>query len=98
VARGFLTRPQQLLYGAIGAAAPYLLRLAATGELPVSSNLGLVVGVLVLIALVAIAAVWAMALHSHSEFLAMYHGATFPIVFSFLAEVSTHRLAGTGSP
>lgn len=75
-----------MLWGALGAIAPYAAKAIQTVgfrtdyPLPKFS----LTFVLVFLAMVVIGAAWARAVESHNKWLAMYHAATFPIVFQFL--------------
>jgi hypothetical protein len=76
----------QLLWGALGSIAPYAAKAIQavgfkTGYALPHFGLGFVA---IFLVMVALGAIWSRALESHNRWLAMYHAATFPIVFQFL--------------
>jgi len=76
----------QVLWGAVGSMAPYAAKaIQVVGfrtDYPFPSfSLAFIV---VFLIMVAIGALWSRAVESHNKWLAMYHAATFPIVFQFL--------------
>jgi hypothetical protein len=81
---------QQFFWGILGSLAPYAVRAARAltpdGALP---HLGWGF-LLASAALIVFGGVWSMAVESDKRWLAMYHGATFPIVFSFLFSHGSH--------
>jgi hypothetical protein len=76
----------QLLWGALGAIAPYAAKAIQAVGFKTSypfPHLGLGF-ISVFLIMVVLGAIWSRALESHNRWLAMYHAATFPIVFQFL--------------
>jgi hypothetical protein len=83
-----LGRNEQFGWGALGAAAPYLVRALHAVQLssPIPQLGVAYLGVSVCAILVG--GLWSMAMKSDREWKAMYNGATFPIVFAFLIEAT----------
>ncbi len=77
-----------MFWGCLGALGAFVLRFSLTGTLTSAEALGVVGSVVVTILLIVLGGAWAYAIRSHTEFLAMYHGATFPVMFAALGHIS----------
>jgi hypothetical protein len=80
-----LTKTEQFWWGVLGATAPYVVR-AVRAVKPGAALASPGVGwILVSLCAVVFGGFWSIAMKSDPEWKAMYNGATFQIVFAFLA-------------